>query len=72
MTNIKNTILSGWHFMRWFRLMMALVIGYEAVDLQNIWLGLMAGLFLYQALFNAACCGPAGNCTVERRHKNDC
>ncbi|HYK77569.1 MAG TPA: hypothetical protein VEV16_11375 [Daejeonella sp.] len=55
--------------MRWLRLAIGLFIAFQAYELQNGLLGLMAGLFLFQALANAACCGPAG-CGIEPRKSN--
>lgn len=64
METLKRTIFSNWHFMRWLRLAIGLFIAFQAYELQNGLLVLMAGLFLFQAIGNAGCCGTSG-CVVE-------
>ncbi|MGB4401013.1 MAG: hypothetical protein WBJ10_16695 [Daejeonella sp.] len=59
METIKNTILTGWNLMRWLRLAIGLAIAYQAFTTQNGLLGLLAGIFIFQALANAACCGTS-------------
>lgn len=69
MEELKRTIFTNWHFMRWLRLAIGLFIAFQAYQLQNGLLGLAASLFLFQALANAACCGPVG-CGIEARKSN--
>lgn len=69
METLKNTILTGWNFMRWLRLAIGLVIAYQAYATQNGLLGLLAGIFIFQAVANAACCG-AGACTTAPGKQN--
>ncbi|RXF70582.1 hypothetical protein EKH83_08045 [Arcticibacter tournemirensis] len=64
MNTLKNTILNNWHFMRWFRLVIGLIVLVEAFRASSGWLGLMAALFLYQAIFNAGCCAGS-SCSVS-------
>ena len=59
METMKNTILSGWNLMRWLRLAIGVAIAYQAFVTQNGLLGLLAGIFIFQALANAACCGTS-------------
>ncbi len=53
----RKIMFTGWNFMRWLRLSLGLFVAYQAFELQNGLLGLLAGLFIFQALSNAACCG---------------
>jgi len=59
METLKNTILTGWNLMRWLRLAIGLIIAYQAFATQNGLLGLLAGVFIFQALANTACCGTS-------------
>lgn len=63
METLRKTIFTGGNFMRWLKLTMGLLVAYQAFELQNGLLGLLAGLFVFQALANAACCG-AGSCNT--------
>jgi uncharacterized membrane protein HdeD (DUF308 family) len=56
-------LFHNWHLMRWLRLGLGLVIGIQAFELNDILLYLFSGFFLYQALFDVACCGSNG-CSV--------
>jgi hypothetical protein len=50
-----QTLLTGWHFMRWFRLAISIFI--------------VCSFFLYQALTNTGCCGANG-CAVPTAKNN--
>lgn len=69
METLKKTIFTNWHFMRWLRLAMGLFAAYQAIQLHSGIMGLLAGLFLFQALSNSGCCGAAG-CSVPAQGKN--
>lgn len=76
MNTWKNTFLSNWHFMRWLRLIIGLIVLVEAFRASSGWLGLMAALFLYQAIFNAGCCCAGSSCSVpaerpDKKHLGD-
>lgn len=45
--------------MRWLRLGIGIAVGYQAFTTQNGLFGLLAGIFIFQALANAACCGTS-------------
>lgn len=63
---MKNTF-QNWHFMRFFRLAIALFLGYTAYD-SNHWIfGLFALFFLFQALFNFGC--QSQYCTLPYKRK---
>lgn len=68
METLRKTIFTNWNFMRWLRLAVGLLVAYQAFELQNGLLGLLAGLFIFQALANAACCGISSCNTVWGKH----
>ena len=70
MDTLRGTLFTGWNFMRWLRLVMGLLVAYQAFELQNGLLGLLAGLFIFQALANAACCGTSACNTTPRKRNN--
>lgn len=69
METLRKTIFNGWNFMRWLRLVMGLIFAYQAFQLQNGPLGILAGLFIFQVLANAACCGAVA-CDTTLRKEN--
>lgn len=69
METLRKTIFTGWNFMRWLRLAMGLIVAYQAFELQSGLLGILAGLFIFQALANAACCGGGACNTAPRKQK---
>ena len=71
METLRKTIFTGWDFMRWLRLVMGLIVAYQAFELQNGLLGILAGLFIFQALANAACCGGGACNTAPRKQHSD-
>ncbi|HEY0899097.1 MAG TPA: hypothetical protein VGD90_07170 [Sphingobacteriaceae bacterium] len=54
--------------MRWLRLAMGLFVAFQAIQLQSGIMGLLAGLFLFQALSNSGCCGAAA-CSVPANRR---
>lgn len=64
METIKQTLFSGWHFMRWLRLIFGALFMMQAVQMHDWLIGIIAGFFLITAITNVACCG-AGNCGVR-------
>lgn len=59
----KETLFTNWHFMRWLRLGMGLYAAVVALQLHDPLSGIIAALFLFQAITNTGCCG-AGGCAV--------
>ncbi len=43
--------------MRWFRLIMGVFIGIQAIELHQILPGIFSLFFIYQSLANVGCCG---------------
>ena len=61
---MKTTLLTGWHLIRWVRLVFGIFIGIQAIQTHDIISGLLAGFFLYQAVTNTGCCGVSA-CAVS-------
>lgn len=59
----RNLLFTGWHFMRWLRLGLALFVGIQAIQLHNTLAGFIAAFFFFQAITNTGCCGT-NNCAV--------
>ncbi len=57
---MRQTLLTGWHFMRWFRLGLGLALAIQAIRMHDAISGFIAVLFLYQAASNTGCCGSNG------------
>lgn len=64
----KETILTGWHLMRWLRLGMGLYAATVAFQLHDPLSGFIAAIFLFQAISNTCCCGANG-CAVPTSTK---
>lgn len=64
---IKILLFTNWHFMRWFRLVLSVLIAIQAVYMANPWLGFFSAFFMFQALTNTGCCGTAGCATNTRK-----
>jgi VanZ family protein len=64
---MKSLLFKNWHWMRYFRLALALMLFAQAYETQQ-WFYLLFGLFfLMQALLNLGC-GAAG-CNVNYKNK---
>lgn len=60
---MKKLLFSNWHFMRYFRIAIALFCFYNAYQKQE-WYFIAFGLFfLIQAIFNVGC--GSNNCTIK-------
>jgi VanZ family protein len=54
---MKNIFFNNWHFMRYFRIAIALFCFYTAYE-ENQWVFVLFGVFfLFQAVFNLGCGG---------------
>lgn len=56
---MKETILSGWNFMRWLRLFMGVYIVITSLTGKNYVFALIGGLFIFQAITNTGCAACA-------------
>jgi hypothetical protein len=65
---MKQLLFTNWHMMRWIRLMAGLFLGVGSWQMHDLWLGLAAGLLLFQAITNTGCCG-SGACQIPASPK---
>ncbi len=63
---IKQTLFTGWHLMRWLRLILGVFIAIQAIENHDTLSGFIAAFFLYQAVTNTGCCG-VNNCAVPTK-----
>lgn len=67
---MKETLLTNWHFMRWLRLGIGLTIAAQSIISHEPIAGVIAALFLFQALTNSGCGGVNGCAVPSTRNKN--
>jgi len=63
---IRQTLFTGWNFMRWLRLAFGVIFMVQAIQMHDALIGLIAGFFLITAISNIGCCG-AGRCAAPRQ-----
>ena len=66
METIKQTLFTGWHLMRWLRLVFGIFFMVQAIQMHDLMIGLIAGFFLVTAVTNTGCCGARG-CAVPKQ-----
>lgn len=66
---IRQTLFTGWHFMRWVRLGLGGFIAIQAIQTHDTLSGFIAAFFLFQAVTNTGCCGANG-CAVPLNKNN--
>lgn len=64
MEAIKQTLFTNWHAMRWVRLGFGLFLAVQAIQLFDVFSGVVSAFFLFQAATNTGCCGAAGCATT--------
>lgn len=65
-----QTLLTGWSAMRWFRLLLAVIITIQAIQMRDPLAGMIAAFFMFQVATNTGCCG-AGGCAVPYAPKKE-
>ncbi|MBS1647006.1 MAG: hypothetical protein JST67_06665 [Bacteroidetes bacterium] len=70
MNTIKKTLLYNWHFVRVVRLLLGIIVAYQAVSMRDVLAGGVALFFLVQALGNIGCCGTSA-CAIPMPEKKD-
>lgn len=60
MNTIKATLFYNWNFMRALRLILAVMLTFQAVQMHDFFSGAIAGLLYFQSLTNTGCCGSGG------------
>lgn len=68
---MKATLFTGWHFMRWLRLILGVVVGISAFQIHDSISGFVAAFFLFQAVTNTGCCGTSGCATTNTSEKQN-
>ena len=66
-----QALLTNWHIMRIIRLVLAIFVGFQAIQLRDVFAGIVAGLLLLQAITNTGCCGASGCAIPERKKENE-
>lgn len=62
-------LFTGWHFMRWLRLGLGIMLAIQAIQLHDMVSGFVAAFFLYQAGTNTGCCG-VNDCAIPPANIN--
>lgn len=68
---IKQTLFTGWNFMRWLRMGLGVFIAIQAIHAQDTLSGFIATFFLFQAVTNTGCCGARGCATPMNKNNFD-
>jgi hypothetical protein len=66
---IIKRILVGWNLIRGLRLIIGAYFTVQAIETLDIFSGIIAAFFLYQAITNTGCCG-ANVCAVPNAKNN--
>jgi len=66
---IKKRILLGWNLIRGLRLLIGAYFAVQAIETLEIFSGIIAAFFLYQAITNTGCCG-ANACAMPNSKDN--
>ena len=66
---MKETIFTGWNFMRWLRLFMGAYIVVTSITGKNYVFAIIGGLFIFQAITNTGCaaCAAVPSSKVEQK-----
>ena len=65
---IKETLLTGWNWVRWFRLGLGIAIAFQALETHDALSGMISALLLFQAVTNTGCC-RVNACNVKQSNK---
>jgi len=57
MNTFKQRLLTNWHPMRMIKLVFGIWAGVQAIQVHEMFIGIFSVFFLYQAIFDAGCCG---------------
>jgi uncharacterized membrane protein HdeD (DUF308 family) len=67
---MKNILVHNWHFMRFFRIALALFLFYNAYETHQWFFVVFGVFFLAQAVFNLGC-SPNGCNVSYKSNKNE-
>ena len=68
---IRQTLFTGWNFIRWFRLGFGVFWAAQAIQTHDSLSGFIAVFFLFQAITNTGCCGVNGCAMPITKNKSD-
>jgi len=63
---MKETLLTGWSFVRWLRLFIGGSFVINSISERNYGVGMIGALFVFQAITNTGCMG--GACGVPQQN----
>ena len=58
-------LLKNWSFFRLLRLLLGIMIVIQAIEIRDVFLGLLGGVFSFMPLFNMGCCS-VNACSVSK------
>lgn len=71
METIKQTLFTGWNFMRWLRLTVGIFFIVQGIQTSYTMMGIVGAFFLLTAVTNTGCCGAGGCATPLSKNSND-
>lgn len=66
---MRSLLLNNWNVMRIIKTLAGIYIVYEAVAREEVMIGFLAAILLYQGLFNVSACG-IGGCNLPNRNNH--
>ncbi|KHJ36951.1 hypothetical protein PBAC_28690 [Pedobacter glucosidilyticus] len=66
---MRSLLLNNWNVMRIIKILAGIYIAYEAITREEVLIGVLAAILLYQGLFNVSACG-IGGCNVSNRNNH--
>jgi hypothetical protein len=69
METIKQTLFTGWSFMRWLRLVFGIFFIIQGIQSSDTLVGVVGVFFLLTAVTNTGCCG-AGGCAIPKQDES--
>lgn len=70
MRKMKRTIFNNWNFMRFLRLILAIVIIVQSLIVKDWAMGLLGLAFTAMPVFNIGCCGVKG-CSIPAKKSTE-
>jgi len=59
METIRQKIFTGWHLMRWVRLVIGVIFIIEFIRMHDTFMGIAGVFFILTAFANIGCCGTS-------------
>ncbi len=64
---MKQTVVSNWNFMRFFRLALGIAIIVQAAFAHDWTMGILGAMFTAMPILNVGCCGVGGCATPIKK-----